>query len=30
MAGYVTGEGLIAMATIALKLIKAAVSGAPF
>ena len=30
MAGYVTGEGLIAMATIAMKLIKAAVSGDPF
>lgn len=30
LAGYVTGEGLIAMATIALKLIKAAVSGDPF
>lgn len=30
MAGYFTGVGLIAMATIALKLIKAAVSAAPF
>jgi hypothetical protein len=30
MAGYVTGEGLIAMATIAMKLIKAAVSTDPF
>ncbi len=30
MAGYSTGVGLIAMATIALKLIKAAVSTAPF
>jgi hypothetical protein len=30
MAGYFTGVGLISMATIALRLIKMAVSGAPF
>ncbi len=30
LAGYFTGVGLIGMATIAMKLIKAAVSGAPF
>ena len=30
MAGYLTGVGLISMATIALKLIKEAVSSAPF
>jgi hypothetical protein len=30
LAGYFTGVGLIAMATIAMKLIKSAVSSAPF
>ena len=30
LAGYFTGVGLIGMATIAMRLIKAAVSGAPF
>jgi hypothetical protein len=30
LAGYFTGVGLIAMATIAMKLIKSAVSTAPF
>jgi len=30
VAGYFTGVGLISMATIALRLIKAAVSTAPF
>ena len=29
-AGYLTGVGLLAMATIALRLIKAAISTAPF
>ena len=29
-AGYLTGVGLVAMATIALRLIKAAISAAPF
>jgi hypothetical protein len=30
MAGYFTGVGLVAMATIALKLIQQAVSSLPF
>jgi hypothetical protein len=30
LAGYFTGVGLIGMATIAMKLIKSAVSAAPF
>jgi hypothetical protein len=30
LAGYLTGVGLIAMATIAMKLIQQAVSGSPF
>jgi len=30
MAGYYTGVGLISMATIAMKLIKSAISAAPF
>jgi hypothetical protein len=30
LAGYLTGVGLIAMATIALRLIKAAIFSAPF
>jgi hypothetical protein len=30
LAGYYTGVGLISMATIAMKLVKSAVSAAPF